>query len=122
MPSNENVPKRPLLEVLDDAIKNAMQSASLEERAINQIQYEVLESVYESVTDLIGGEARINLRPIFTSGGVSVVTEAVNLSSDEVSRLRTVLSECSTLSIETLDNGNLEIGVTVPNVFCPAED
>lgn len=122
MPQNENASKRPLIEVLDDAIKMAMRRAKLEERALNPVQYEVLETVYETIVTIIGDDAQINLHPAFTSGGIKIVTEAVSLDGDEVSRLRTALSECSTLSIESLDNGKIEVGVTIPDVFYPSED
>lgn len=122
MIQNENVPKRPLLDVLDEEIKRAMQSASHQARVVNPAQYEVLVRIYGAIVNLIGDEGQINLHPAFNSGGVKITTEAVSLSGDEVSKLREALSECNTLSIEPLVNGNIEIGVTVPDVFYPPED
>lgn len=119
MPNNENESKRPLMEVLDDAIKNAMQNASFKDRTINLERYKVLTTVCESLTGILGGEFRVNLHPAFSAGGMTVTVEDISLSADEVSKLRTVLAECSTLSIEPLTNGNLELGVTVPDVFDP---
>lgn len=119
MPTERNESKRPRLETLDESIKRVLQDAKFEDRTVNQAQYNVLKVAYESISTMIGGKARINLHPAFSSGGVILVTEAVSLSADEVSKLRSILSECTALSIEPLTNGNVEIGVTVPNVFFP---
>lgn len=121
MSNNENEPRRPLMEVLDDAIRNAVQSANFEDRIVNQKQYMVLQDVYETLSKLIGGEAGITLHPAFSAGYITIKVSDVQLSTTEVSTLRSALEKCTAMSVEPITNGNLEIGVTVPNVFDPLE-
>lgn len=116
--TKENEPKRPLTEILDDAIKKAVQDARLEDRSVDQKQYLVLRQVCDTLTGLIGGEPQITLHPAFSAGYVTVKVSDIRLSADEISDLRMTLERCTALSIEPLANGNIEIGVTVPDVFC----
>lgn len=114
---SENGQTHPLMEVLDEEIKGVVQKAKFKDRTLNPAQYEISEAVYETLSGLVGGEARIDLHPAFSAEGVSIVTGSVSLNEGEVSILRTALAECNTLSIEPLTNGDVEIGVTVPGVF-----
>ena len=114
-----NEPKRPLIEVLDDAIKKAIQDAKLEDRTVDQKQFLVLRQVCDTLTDLIGGGPEITLHPAFSAGYVAIKVSNIRLSSERVSALREALEQCTALSIEPLANGTIEVGVTVPGVFSP---
>ena len=117
--TENNEPKRPLTEVLDDAIKRAVQDARLEDRTVDQKQYLVLLQVCETLANLIGGEPQITLHPAFSAGYITIKVSDVHLSADKVSDLKTALERCTALSIEPLANGNIEVGITIPDVFCP---
>lgn len=60
-----NEPKRPLIEVLEDSIKRALQEANLEDKSVDQKQFLVLQEVYKTLTDLTGGES-----PSYPASGI----------------------------------------------------
>lgn len=113
-----NEPKRPLIEVLEDSIKRALQEANLEDKSVDQKQFLVLQEVYKTLTDLTGGESQVTLHPAFSAGYVAIKVSNVRLSAEKISTLRDAFEQCTALSIEPLANGNIEVGVTVPGVFC----
>lgn len=121
MIKDENEEKIPLLEMLDEAIRKAIKDVKMEDRTVNQAQYKVLQRVYESISHLIDGEVRINIYPSFTSGGITIVAKSISLSDDKLSTLRENLSECTAVSVEPLVNGNIELSVTIPDVFYPID-
>lgn len=122
MTENEkNEPKRPLLEVIDESIRRVMMDARNEKRSVNKKQFEVLQNVCKILSDIIGGDARVSLYPVFSAGYITVKVPSVNFSTEKISGLKSILNQCTVLSAEPLTNGSVEIGVTIPDVFCPAE-
>lgn len=111
--------KRPLMEVLDESFRRIFQEAKSRDRVVNAKQREVLDRVCESIANVFGCEAKVTLYPVFTSGGVVARLRTADASGEKVTELKSALSFCNTLSIETLANGEIEIGVTVPGVFEP---
>mgnify|MGYP000114172817 FL=1 len=119
MPTEGNESKRPLLETLDESIKRVLQDAKFEERSVDEEQFQVLMEVYNTLAGLIEGDKEVTLHPAFSAGYVTIKVSDVKLDTAEVTTLRAALANCTALSIEPLSNGNVEIGVTVPDVFSP---
>ena len=119
MPTEGNESKRPLLETLDESIKRVLQDAKFEERSVDEEQFQVLMEVYNTLAGLIEGDKEVTLDPAFSAGYVTIKVSDVKLDTAEVTTLRAALANCTALSIEPLSNGNVEIGVTVPDVFSP---
>lgn len=119
MPTEGNESKRPLLETLDESIKRVLQDAKFEDRSVNEEQFQVLMEVYNTLAGLIEGDKEVTLHPAFSAGYVTIKVSDVKLDTAEVTTLRAALANCTALSIEPLANGNVEIGVTVPDVFSP---
>lgn len=119
MPTEGNESKRPLLETLDESIKRVLQDAKFEERSVDEEQFQVLMEVYNTLAGLIEGDKEVTLHPAFSAGYVTIKVSDVKLDTAEVTTLRAALANCTALSIEPLANGNIEIGVTVPDVFSP---
>lgn len=117
MPTEGNESKRPLLETLDESIKRVLQDAKFEDRSVDEEQFQVLMEVYNTLAGLIEGDKEVTLHPAFSAGYVTIKVSDVKLDTAEVTTLRAALANCTALSIEPLANGNVEIGVTVPNVF-----
>lgn len=107
------------METLDDSMKRVLQGAKLEDRSVDEEQFQILMDVYETLTGLIKGDNQITLHPAFSAGYVTIKVSDVKLDTAEVSTLRDALASCTALSIEPLANGSVEVGVTVPNVFSP---
>ena len=123
MPIEGNESKRPLLETLDDSIKRVLQDAKFEDRSVDEEQFQVLMDVYATLAGLIvDGDKKVTLHPAFSAGYVTIKVSDVKLDTAEVATLRTTLANCTALSIEPLANRNIEIGVTIPNVFYPLEE
>lgn len=122
MPVEGNESKRPLMDTLDDSIKRVLQGAKLEDRSVDEKQFQILMNVYETLTELIEGANQITLHPAFSAGYVTIKASDIRLGTVEVSTLRTALMSCTALSIEPLANGSVEVGVTVPNVFLPLNE
>lgn len=119
MPTEGNESKRPLLETLDESIKRVLQDAKFEDRSVDEEQFQVLMEVYNTLAGLIEGNKEVTLHPAFSAGYVTIKVSDVKLDTAEVTTLRAALANCTALSIEPLANGNVEIGVTVPDVFSP---
>ena len=119
MPTEGNESKRPLLETLGESIKRVLQDAKFEERSVDEEQFQVLMEVYNTLAGLIEGDKEVTLHPAFSAGYVTIKVSDVKLDTAEVTTLRAALANCTALSIEPLANGNIEIGVTVPDVFSP---
>ncbi len=119
MPTEGNESKRPLLETLDESIKRVLQDAKFEDRSVDEEQFQVLMEVYNTLAGLIEGDKEVTLHPAFSAGYVTIKVSDVKLDTAEVTTLRAALANCTALSIEPLANGNVEIGVTVPDVFSP---
>lgn len=119
MPTEGNESKRPLLETLDESIKRVLQDAKFEDRSVDEEQFQVLMEVYNTLAGLIEGDKEVTLHPAFSAGYVTIKVSDVKLDTAEVTTLRAALVNCTALSIEPLANGNVEIGVTVPDVFSP---
>lgn len=119
MPTEGNESKRPLLETLDESIKRVLQDAKFEDRSVDEEQFQVLMEVYNTLAGLIEGDKEVTLHPAFSAGYVTIKVSDVKLDTAEVTTLRAALANCTALSIEPLANGNVEIGVTVPDVFLP---
>lgn len=119
MPTEGNESKRTLLEALDDSIRRVLQDAKFEDRSVDEEQFQVLMDVYTTLADLLEGDKEVTLHPAFSAGYVTIKVSDVRLDTAEVATLRAALVSCTALSIEPLANGNVEIGVTVPNVFSP---
>lgn len=119
MPTEGNESKRPLLETLDESIKRVLRDAKFEERSVDEEQFQVLMEVYNTLAGLIEGDKEVTLHPAFSAGYVTIKVSDVKLDTAEVTTLRAALANCTALSIEPLANGNVEIGVTVPDVFSP---
>lgn len=85
--------------------------------AVNDVQYEVLKSVYNEVSDIIGTAATLKLYPTFTSGSVSIEIPDIHLEGEKVSMLRDALSKCNTFELVPLTNGGLRASMTVKGVF-----
>ena len=119
MPTEGNESKRPLLETLDESIKRVLQDAKFEERSVDEEQFQVLMEVYNTLAGLIEGDKEVTLHPAFSAGYVTIKVSDVKLDTAEVTTLRAALANCTALSIELLSNGNVEIGVTVPDLFSP---
>ena len=119
MPTEGNESKRPLLETLDESIKRVLQDAKFEERSVDEEQFQVLMEVYNTLAGFIEGDKEVTLHPAFSAGYVTIKVSDVKLDTAEVTTLRAALANCTALSIEPLSNGNVEIGVTVPDVFSP---
>lgn len=119
MPTEGNESKRPLLETLDESIKRVLQDAKFEDRSVDEEQFQVLMEVYNTLAGLIEGDKEVTLHPAFSAGYVTIKVSDVKLDTAEVTTLRAALANCTALSIEPLANGNIEIGVTVPDVFSP---
>ena len=115
----ENEAKRPLEQVLDDAIKNALMELDSEERTVNQQQLFVLSEVYATLTEMFGAKSQVRLYPSFCAGCVIVKVDAVELNADEISTLQNAFEKCAAVSIDPLVSGEVEIGVTVPYVYLP---
>lgn len=122
MPTEGNESKRPLMETLDDSMKRVLQGAKLEDRSVDEEQFQILMNVYETLTGLIEGDNQVTLHPAFSAGYVTIKVSDVKLDTAEVSTLRAALASCTALSIEPLANGSVEVGVTVPNVFSPLNE
>jgi hypothetical protein len=108
-----------LLETLDESIKRVLQDAKFEDRSVDEEQFQVLMEVYNTLAGLIEGDKEVTLHPAFSAGYVTIKVSDVKLDTAEVTTLRAALANCTALSIEPLANGNVEIGVTVPDVFSP---
>lgn len=119
MPTEGNESKRPLLETLDESIKRVLQDAKFEDRSVDEEQFQVLMEIYNTLAGLIEGDKEVTLHPAFSAGYVTIKVSDVKLDTAEVTTLRAALANCTALSIEPLANGNVEIGVTVPDVFSP---
>lgn len=119
MPTEGNESKRPLLETLDESIKRVLQDAKFEDRSVDEEQFQVLMEVYNTLAGLIEGDKEVTLHPAFSAGYVTIKVSDVKLDTAKVTTLRAALANCTALSIEPLANGNVEIGVTVPDVFSP---
>ena len=119
MPTEGNESKRPLLETLDESNKRVLQDAKFEDRSVDEEQFQVLMEVYNTLAGLIEGDKEVTLHPAFSAGYVTIKVSDVKLDTAEVTTLRAALANCTALSIEPLANGNVEIGVTVPDVFSP---
>lgn len=122
MPIEEKESKRPLMDTLDDSIKRVLQGAKLEDRSVDEGQFQILMDVYETLTELIDGDKQVTLHPAFSAGYITIKVSDVKLDTAEVSKLRAALMNCTALSIEPLANGSVEVGVTVPNVFLPLNE
>lgn len=84
---------------------------------VNEKRFEVLKSVYNNLSEVIEGDAKLKLFPQFTSGSVSIEIPEVHLEGEKVSKLREILSKCNTFEIVPLDDGRLRASVTVKGVF-----
>lgn len=122
MPIEEKESRRPLMDTLDDSIKRVLQGAKLEDRSVDEGQFQILMDVYETLTELIDGDKQVTLHPAFSAGYITIKVSDVKLDTAEVSKLRAALMNCTALSIEPLANGSVEVGVTVPNVFLPLNE
>lgn len=121
MIKDENEEKIPLLEILDDALRNAFKNAKIEDMMINQEQWEVMQNVCKTLSNIIGGEAKVTMHPIFSAGYITLVVSGISLSDDEIETLKSTLENCTALSIDPLTNGSIECGITIPNVLSKAE-
>lgn len=101
--------------LLSDSVKREAMGS----KTVNHERYEVLNSAYNELSALIGegSEAKLKLHPAVSSGSVSVKVPSAELSGERLVKLKEVLSQCDTFSVDPLTDGNLSIAVTVQNVF-----
>lgn len=95
----------------------AIRDGVSDECAVNEGRCEVLKSVYNEISEIIGTTAALKLYPTFTSGSVSIEVPEVHLEGQKISDLRNALKKCNTFEILPLDDGQVRISVTVKGVF-----
>lgn len=78
-----------------------------------------MKRVFDEVSDLVGDKdaVKLKLHPAFASGSVSAKVPCAEFDGEKLSRLKEVLSHCSTFAIDPLTNGSISISATVQNVF-----
>lgn len=103
--------------VFEALLVAAVRGGSADENSVNKEQLEVLKSVYNEVSEIIGAEATLKLYPRFASGSVSIEMPEIHLEGDKVSKLRDALSKCNTFELLPLTDGQLRASVTVKGVF-----
>lgn len=85
--------------------------------SINEERLEVLKSVYNEISEIVGTKATLKLYPRFASGSVSIEIPEIHFEQNEVLRLREILSKCNTFELVPLTDGRLRTSVTVKGVF-----
>jgi len=104
-------------EVFEALLVAAVKDGSADTNAVNAERLEVLKSVYNELSEIIGTKATLKLYPRFASGSVSIEIPEIHFEGDEISRLRNALSKCNTFELIPLSNGGLRASVTVKGVF-----
>ena len=101
--------------LLSDSVKRG----AIENRTVNRKRYEVLNKAYDELSALIGdgSEPKLKLHPAVSSGSVSVKVQSAELNGEQLQKLKEILNECDTFSVDPLTDGNLSIAVTVQKVF-----
>lgn len=61
----------------------------------------------------------VNLKPAETFGGVTAHFLVFDTHGEDVQKFCKVLSYCSAIGIDSLENGDVCIDCTVPNIFVP---
>lgn len=84
-------------------------------------QYEVLNQVFNEVSNLTEIKPVLKLFPNFTSGSVTIEAPEIHLNKDGASRLKEVLAKCNTFEILPLSDGTVRASVTVKGVFKTTE-
>lgn len=111
-----------LLAYFDEMTRRVYQDARSRPRTVNIEQCKVLREVCDAATKIFGVEAEIKTYPVFTSGDVVVTVRVIEFGPEKISELKSALEHCTALSIAPLTNGCMEVGLTVPGVFNPAEE
>lgn len=101
--------------LLSDAVKREAMGS----KTVNRERYEVLNSAYNELSALVGEgfKAKLKLHPAVSAGSISVKVPSAELSGERLAKLKEVLSQCDTFSVDPLTDGSLSIAVTVQNVF-----
>lgn len=103
--------------VFEALLVAAVRDGSTGENSVNAERLEVLKSVYNEISKIIGTEATLKLYPKFTSGSVSIEMPDLHLTGEEVSQMREALRKCNTFELVPLNDGRLRASVTVKGVF-----
>ena len=104
-----------IMDKLSDSYKRLSQEAK--NRELDPQRAKVLNKVAYKMSILFDTDAKIQYHHPFNSAGIRIEVPAFELDSKQGERFMEILSDCSTLSISPLINGNISIGVTVNKVF-----
>lgn len=108
--------KNEFMGLFESILKNCSNGSTVS-KPIDRERLAVLEKVYEEFSVLFDGEPELKLSPRFSSGSVSVTTRSAELGRDKLEKLKSMLSECDTFSVDPLVDGRLSIAITIQHVF-----
>lgn len=103
--------------VFEALLVAAVRNGSADKSNVNTERLEVLKSVYNEISDIVGAEATLKLYPRFTSGSVSIEMPDIHLVGEKVSKLRSALGKCNTFELVPMSDGRLRASVTVKGIF-----
>lgn len=93
------------------------------EYVVNQPQMEkfikLVEFFFELSEEMGGDEPKVSVVPRQTYGDVTTKFVVVAVSGKDCQRLAEVISYCSAFGIDPVDDGEILVSCTVPEVFVP---
>lgn len=93
---------------------------------VNQTQMDALLKVVDFflglANSLDGQVQRVDLNPAEEFGGVTATFLVFQVSGNKVIEFCNVMRACSCIGIDTLENGDICIDCTIPNVFVRKSD
>jgi len=103
-------------EVFQSILKNAITEGAKGKELIPE-QFGVLVKVYGKFKKTFGKNIQVKFHPAFSSGSVVVKVSEINLDKPQLLELKEALSNCNTFEVTPLVSGNVDVGVTVKNLF-----
>lgn len=113
----ENQNREALENIFDTLMSHALSENCGRHTVVNKERYGILKCVRDGMTEIFGEEAKITLRPAFTSGGASVRVPDVVLGRADMEKLKWTLLRCTTFEIVPLVNDKIGVNITVEKVY-----
>lgn len=101
----------------NECLSTVIRNNRLNPGTINRERLDVVEAVSKEFFEIVGAQTKININPVAAFGSVTIQVPEIHLEKERVLKLKSALQKCDTFEILPLLSGNLNISVTVQNVF-----
>lgn len=113
----EELENSKFMQIFRPAFEKVLRKGAQEHVEVNTGRVKILYAVFERLSSLLGGEAKIEMLPAFLMGAVVIKTDLVDLNGQETKELSEILSQCGTVSIVPSTDGTISFSITVSGVF-----